>query len=439
MGSPSQSTGFRDFSITLGAQAASLALGLATQSALAWWLGTAGRGSYAACVVFISVLNVLFVVGFDVAIEVFVASRRFSVSEGVTYTFLCGAISSLVAVAAGLLALQWPFAILDKATPGQFLMALAWMPMGIVATILSRFPMALGKFALGAVVQVGQIALQLALTLVLVLGLHTGVEGAIGAGVITSVAVLVVVPLLLRREDDWRWVRPTLARLHETWSFGARYYIGKVSNLATIEFGTVVVAMFVGKEEIGLFAVAAAVTARAEFIPNVLGTVILPRVASAEEGRPELVAQCARLTAVTCGMVLGVLVLFTELFVKLLFSPAFLPAVPLIRIIAAGTLLRCAAKVVVPYLISRNRPGLASAAVFAGMIVNVGVMLALLGRIGLPAAALGVTLSHVVSSVILLGAFRAVSRMPLRRFWAFSRRDWDPLIQAFGRFRAPGI
>jgi O-antigen/teichoic acid export membrane protein len=433
------SSGLRDVAITFGSQIASLALGLATQSALAWWLGTSGRGSYAACVVFITVLNVLFVVGFDVAIEVFVASRRFTVSEGVTYTFLCGALSSLIAVAAGLVALQWPFALLDKATPRQFLMALAWMPIGMVASILSRFPAALGKFALAGFVQVGQIALQLGLTLALVLGMGAGVEGAIAAGVISSVTVMAVVPLLLRREDDWRWVRPSLARLRETWSFGLRYYVGKVSNLATIEFGTVVVAMFVGKEEIGLFAVAAAVTARAEFIPNVIGTVILPRVAASEEGRPELVAQCARLTAATCAVFLGILVLFTEIFVRVLFSPAFLPAVPLIRIIALGTLVRCAAKVVVPYLISRNRPGLASTAVFSGMVVNIAVMLALLGRIGLPAAAIGVTVSHLVSSVILLAAFQRVSGMSFGRFWAFSRGDWEPVVRAFGRFPAPGL
>jgi O-antigen/teichoic acid export membrane protein len=433
------SSGFRDIVITTGSQVAILGLGLATQSSLAWWLGTGGRGSYAACLVFITVLNVLFVVGFDVAVEVFVASRRFTVSEGITYTFLCSAISGAIAVAAGLAALHWPFALLDKASPRQFLLALAGMPIGLVATILSRFPTALGKFALSGFVQTGQLALQLALTLVLVLGLGTGVEGAIIAGVISNLVVTAAVPLLLRREEDWRWVRPSMERLREAWFFGMRYYIGKVSNLATLEFGTIVVAMFVGKEEIGLFAVAAAVTTRAEFIPNVIATVILPRVAVSESGRPDLVAQCARLSAATCAVFLGLLVLFTDVLVRILFSPAFAPAVPLIRIIALGTLVRCAAKVVVPYLISRNRPGLASTATFSGMVVNITIMLALLGRIGLPAAAVAVTMSHLVSSAMLLVAFQWVSGMSFGQFWAFSRQDWEPVVRAFRRTPAPGL
>jgi PST family polysaccharide transporter len=417
----------------MGSQAGVLVIGLATQSALAWWLGTAGRGSYAACVVFATILNVLFVVGFDVAIEVFVASRKLTPSEAVTYVFLCGAVSSVVAVAAGLVAFHLPIALLEKASRTQFLMALALVPLGMIATVLSRFPAALGRFGMGAFVQVGQLTVQLVLTVILVRGMGAGVEGAIMASAATSLLVVLGVPLLLGRVTTCTWVRPSLARLREIWSFGVRYYIGKISNLATVELGTVIVAMFVTRDEIGLFAVAAAVTARAEFIPNVLGIVILPRVASNGGGRPDLVAQCARVSTVVCAALLGVLVLFAPWIVGIVFSPAFLPAVPLIRIIAAGTLIRCAAKVVVPYLTSRNRPGLASAAVFTGMVVNVGVMLALLAPMGLPAAALGVSLSHLVSSAILLGGFRSVSGMPVRRFWEFQRSDWAPVTRALTR------
>jgi O-antigen/teichoic acid export membrane protein len=214
-----------------------------------------------------------------------------------------------------------------------------------------------------------------------------------------------------------------------------RYYLGKVSNLATVEVGTVIVAMFVGKEELGIFAVASTLAARVELIPNVLGTVILPRVASGAHGRPELVAQVARLAAVVCAGLLGTLVVFADSFVRIIFSPAFVAAVPLIRIIAAGTLMRCASKMVVPYLISRNRPGLASGAVFAGMVANLTTMVALIRKFGLPAAALAITLNHLVSSLILLEAFHRVSGMPRRRFWALTRSDWGLIQRAAGRLR----
>jgi PST family polysaccharide transporter len=433
------SPGLRDTAITFVSQGASLVLGLATQSALAWWLGTAGRGSYAACMVYVTILNVLFVVGFDVAIEVFVASRRLSVSEGITDTFIWGTLSSLVAVAAGSLALLWPFPLFEKASHAQFLLAIASMPLNFMAIILARFPSALGRFGTAAIVNVGQLVLQLGLTLAFVVGAGWGVGGAIAAGAVTNAAVLVSVPALLRRGGGWRWAPPTLQRLRATWAFGLRYYIGKISNLANVEIGTVVVSMFVGREEIGLFSLASTVCMRAEFVPNVLTMVMLPRVASVEGGRPDLVAQCARVSAATCGALLGFLVLFAHPLVGILFSPAFLPAVPLIRIIAAGTFIRCVAKVVVPYVVSRNRPGLASASVFAGMVVNIGVMLAFLERDGLPAAAWGVALGHVVSSAILLFGFRAMSGVPLMRFWTFDRHDWDPVVRAARGLRIAGL
>jgi O-antigen/teichoic acid export membrane protein len=208
--------------------------------------------------------------------------------------------------------------------------------------------------------------------------------------------------------------------------------VGKISNIANIEFGTIIVAMFVGREEIGLFAVASSLVVRAEMIPNTLATVILPRIARDGDGRPELVAQCARATTVLCGILLAVLALFTTPIVAILFSPAFLPAVPLIRIMAFGTLVRCASKVVVPYLVLRNRPGLASVAVFSGMIVNFATLLALLPGLGLSAAALAVTLNHMCSGAILLTSFHNISGVRPAEFWRFRRSDWESLTRKMG-------
>jgi hypothetical protein len=67
------------------------------------------------------------------------------------------------------------------------------------------------------------------------------------------------------------------------------------------------------------------------------------------------------------------------------------------------------------------------------MIVNLVSLLALLRPLGLPAAAISVTLNHLTSSVILLKAFHRESGMPHRRFWAFALSDWDVARKALGR------
>jgi O-antigen/teichoic acid export membrane protein len=293
----------------------------------------------------------------------------------------------------------------------------------------------LRQFGQGAVISVSTLLIQLVLTVLFVWVLHWGVEGALSAVILTNAIMLLVLLGLLRKYHGLTWARPSLRRMAEAWSFGVRYYVGKISNLANIQIGTLIVAMFVGKEEIGVFAVAAGLVVQTETIPNVLGTVIMPRVAADAVGRPELVAQCARISAIACGLLLGILAIFTVPIVKILFSPDFLPAVLLIRIIAIGTLIRCASKVVVPYLIRQNHPGTASLAVFTGMGVNFGAMFWLLPVLGLAGAAVSMSMNYLVSSAILLIAFAWISKMPQREFWRFRKDDFSSLTDAIRRLR----
>ena len=106
-------TGLHDFSLTFTAKLVTIITVLGTQSCLAWFLGPEGRGSYAVCVIFAMVLSTFFVIGCDVASLYFVASGRFSISEGLTYTLIYGGIGSLLAMAVGLGILQFDFPFLS--------------------------------------------------------------------------------------------------------------------------------------------------------------------------------------------------------------------------------------------------------------------------------------------------------------------------------------
>lgn len=67
--------GVRDLAITFGSRIAMILVGTATQSCLAWFLAPAGRGSYAVCLLFQTLLVITCVFGCDVAALYFVAAR----------------------------------------------------------------------------------------------------------------------------------------------------------------------------------------------------------------------------------------------------------------------------------------------------------------------------------------------------------------------------
>jgi O-antigen/teichoic acid export membrane protein len=115
-----------------------------------------------------------------------------------------------------------------------------------------------------------------------------------------------------------------------------------------------------------------------------------------------------------CGALLIVLVLLAKPIVATIFSPAFLPAVPLLRILAIGVFFRCAFKTFEAYFLGTDRPGIASLSVLMGTLVNLTSISLLVPVLGLVGAAFSVAASHCVSSVVLGVGFLRLSK---RKLW----------------------
>jgi O-antigen/teichoic acid export membrane protein len=140
-------------------------------------------------------------------------------------------------------------------------------------------------------------------------------------------------------------------------------------------------------------------------------------VASDEHGRVQLVTQCIRGVAVVTGVLLAIGCVCCRPFFALAL-PRFLPCVAIILVMAPAFWIRATSKVVVPYLHSRNRVGITSWAVAAGVVANAAAMWGALQVVDpAMAAALGVVANHLVSSLILAWAFREASGLGLLYTW----------------------
>ncbi len=80
-GQTSSAGGGKETLIVFATQLWTLAVGLGTQSVLAWMLGPAGRGEYAVCMLFGGIFGVIFTFGTDRAAQYFVMSKEQSLSH----------------------------------------------------------------------------------------------------------------------------------------------------------------------------------------------------------------------------------------------------------------------------------------------------------------------------------------------------------------------
>lgn len=427
--------GVRDFGVTLGGQVARIGIGLVTQSILAWHLGPADCGSLAVCLLFATILHIVFAVACDTAAVYFVSSRKFSLSEGVVYTLVYGAISSLVAISVGLVLIRLPLKFFSQASPAHFRLALVFVPFSLLNEVLPQLFTAIRQFKLFSLLTVGRSVSQLVFTVILVMIAGQGVRGALWASILTAALVVIFSLAVLAAKFGVRWVNPTGGKLLAMFRFALRYYAGKLSNKMNLEIGPLMLAFFATRTEIGWYALAARITQLVEVIPETMHAVLFPRVAGDREGRSRLVARSARVIGIVCGSILLALAVFAPPLVAVVFSPAFLPAVPFIRILAAGLVLRCMAKVLVPYLIGTDHPGHASLAVIAGAAANLGVIWFLLPRVGVIGAPWSMTASYLVSSAFLLLSFSRFSGLGLKEVFAFRRSDWAEVERLLRRPR----
>lgn len=420
-------TGVRDFGATIGGKVGKVLLGIMTQSLLAWNLGPADRGSLAICLVYSSLLVIIFSLASDSAAVYFVSSRRFSISEGVIYTVIYSVIASATAMVAGWFALDLPLAFFQQATPGEFKLTLLLVPTTLLGIDLPLLFTAVYRFKTFAWLSFAQSVLQLIFTVIFVWILRGGVRGSLWASIVSAGAIVPASLVLFRLQCGLKWTRPTLEKLMAMLRYGVRYYLGKISNMVNLQSGPIILAFFVNRAEIGWFAVAARLTSLVEMIPDSMVAVLFPRSAGHQEGRSQLVARTSRIVGTICGIILIGLAVVAHPLIRIVFSPDFLPAVPFVRILALGLIIRCMSKVAVSYLLGTDHPGVGAVAVVAGVSVNLAAMLYLLPRVGVIGAPWGMTLSYFISSAVILISFSSLSGLTLKDIFTFRRSDWSEL------------
>jgi O-antigen/teichoic acid export membrane protein len=429
--------GFHEFGLTLGGRVGGLVAGMATQVILAWGLGAEGRGSLAVCMVFSTVLVLVFAVGSDIGGLYFMSSGRFSVWEAIFYVSAFGLVSSILAMVTGYSLIHTSLPFFAKASRGAFLLSLWLIPMTLYSEVFLRLLTAVRLFKHSALITILRSLLQMLLTGALVWVVKLDVAGALIASIVAAAITFAACLLVFLRKFEFTAFRPSLSSFAAMFSYGLRYYFGKISNLANVEMGTIIVAFFADRAEIGWFALASRVTQLVQMIPDSLTVILFPRVAIDKEGKKDLVMRVARSVLVACGTVFFLQAVLATPFVLIAFSAAFLPAAPLIRVLAIGGTVYCMAKIFLSYLVATNRPGVASVTVTIGVLVNITLLWLLLPRLGVAAAAWATTAAYIVDSVILLLLFLHFSGARMHEVFAFSRRDLGD-FKAMFRKKIPG-
>jgi len=417
-----QASSSRDVAVVFAAKAWMIIAGIVVQGVLAWFLAPEGRGAYAVCWIFAMTLSLFFSLASDRAAQFYVMSRQQTLSEGVAVALAFSLLGSLAAVAIGYLLIVSGFSYFDKASRSDFLLSLALIPLFSIEFALSAQLAGLRNFVKLGIIGVARTALNVALFVFFLWEMGLGVKGGLLSQIITLSMLNVTYLFVLRRWCGLRFELPKLMNVISVLSYGGRYYIARVGRGMDRNLGTVLLGFMAPQDQIGIFAAALAMTFRAQVFSQSIEIAIVPRIAEGGPSQAPLAERGARIAGYLTFATITILVLFSYPIVRVVLSPEFLPAVPLIWILAIGTIVFGYSKLLMTMLRAIDRPGAVSWIIATSLIVNGAALLALYPIIGASAAAWSMVLGMLARTLMIFAFYKhATGRNPLKAL--VPRRD----------------
>jgi O-antigen/teichoic acid export membrane protein len=225
-------------------------------------------------------------------------------------------------------------------------------------------------------------------------------------------------------------VRFRMATVRLLLRFGLISYLGSLTSFVNYRFDVLLVNLFSGARQVGLYAVGTGLAEIVWYIANAAGIVLAPRVASSE---PE---EADRLTEIVCRVTTflalvsgGVLALFAPVVVVLFFGSAFAESAWAVWLLLPGIVTFSIARILSMYLLGRNQLKIDLLASFVGLVVTLVLDLVLIPRFGFRGAAAASSMAYAAAMAVDLYWVTRHSTISLRKLLLPRFQDGLLLVQ----------
>jgi O-antigen/teichoic acid export membrane protein len=409
---------FQNLATTVGSQATILTLGVFTGIAAARLLGPLGRGALAAAVLWPLVLVLLASLGLNQAVVFHAGKQRFTLAEVWTAALVLWLVQSISVVLAGRPIIALALRHYSPEVRHVSFLFLAFAPL----VILGGYPANLlqGRLDLLSFNLLRAITplVYAAGLVILVLRGWASLGEVVGLQIIGA-CLTVAIGLWLAfgrvRRNTGRFIAWNRTACASLFKFGWKSNLSSVTSYVNQRSDQLLLSLFVGPHDLGLYVVAVALATAVSFFPQAAGVVTLATGSNLgpDEAR-RVIIRSFRVTLAALSAGCGLLLVLCPWLINFAYGPSFAPAVTACKILLPGSVALGLNQVLYDGARALDHPLLPSYSEGISTAVTFGALLLFLPRFGFLGAAIASTLAYSTGLAITLHLARTRLQIGVR-------------------------
>jgi O-antigen/teichoic acid export membrane protein len=237
------------------------------------------------------------------------------------------------------------------------------------------------------------------LTIVRALAIWTAVEAVAGVALLSAGA------------SETGWNRPDIGVLRDSVRFGARAWIGSLSQLLNARTDQIITGIISTEAVLGVYAVAVNASEVLYYLPSAVATVLLPAVAATESAtRLERTLRVYRAILLLTLALIVVAAALGPLLLPLVFGDAYRPAVVPFLLLLPSAIGFATMSVFTRSSLASLAPGRSSLGPLAALVCQTTLDLVLIPRAGASGASVAASVALLVGGAVAVSVYR--SRFP---------------------------
>lgn len=374
---------------TMATRIALIAIGLVTSVLIARSLGPEGRGLQAT-IAMITAIGVQFGnLGLHASNTYYVAKKPSLLPTLVGNSLLVGlGIAGAFTAVVGVVLTVWP-----QLTPvdGAYLwLALAGIPLGLVYMLLQNLLLGTHQVRTYNVIDLGSRALVVAILVVLAFTGSVSVFRIVAVSLASSALAAVWAYVKLMGGMQRSAVRASVPLLREHIGYGFKAYLSAFFAFTVIRADVLLCSYLLGDGPTGLYSIAASMAEMVYMLPVVAGMIAFPRLSATADAverwaKTKSIAKSIAVATLGLAVMAGVL---ARPVVRLLYGEAFVPSVQPFVWLLPGIVLLGVNTIFMNFFAAEGMPAVAIWSPGVASLVNIGLNLWLMPRVGIVGAAI---------------------------------------------------